>query len=164
MDHSDLIQRQTSIWAEEYSDVDVEAVRIVLTLVWAGRNIEARLNDIARLHGLGVRGDYETLVLLYHGAERALSPVDVAEALSISTSAVTGRLDRLERAGLLERHADSRDRRVIKLSITDRGREMVRSVFRASQAAQSDMVAALDPNQRRAIGETLAALLRSLEQ
>ncbi len=164
MSRSDLILRQTSTWAEEYPDADVEAVRIVLTLVWSARAIEARLNAIARRHGLGVRGDYETLGLLYHTPDQSLSPVDVAEELSISTSAVTGRLDRLQRAGFVKRHADSRDRRGVKLSITEQGREMVRRVFRDSQAAQSEIVHALDPDQRRAIALPLVTLLQSLEQ
>jgi len=163
MSRVDLIRRQTSAWAEEYPDVDEEAVRIILTLVWAARDIEARLNDVAHRHGLGVRGDYETLGLLYHMPDRAVSPVDVAEELSVSTSAVTGRLDRLERAGLLERHPDSRDRRGIRLSITDHGREVVRQVFEANQAAKSDMVAGLEPVQRKALERYLVELLKGLE-
>lgn len=139
-------------------------MRVVLTLVWAARAIESQLTAIARRHGLGVRGDYETLGLLYHAPDRSLSPVDIADEFSVSTSAVTGRIGRLEHAGLLERHPDSRDRRGIELSITDHGREVVRRVFRDSQAAKSEIVHALDADQRRAIDRPLTDLLRSLER
>jgi len=108
------------------------------------------------------RGDYDTLVLLYHRPDKELSPVDVANELLVSTSAVTGRLDKLERMGLLERSPDQRDRRDIRLAITEKGRDVVRGVFQNSWAAQTEILAALSPSQRRALASPLSALLQSL--
>jgi len=49
----------------------------------------------------------------------------VAECLGVSLSAVTALVDRLCKAGMVERHRSAEDRRVVRLEITGEGRQLV---------------------------------------
>lgn len=50
---------------------------------------------------------------------------DMAEGLSVSLSAVTSLVDRLHRAGMVERRRSEDDRRVVWLELTEEGRKLV---------------------------------------
>lgn len=50
---------------------------------------------------------------------------EVAEAFTVSLSAVTSLVDRLFRAGMIERRRSEDDRRVVWLELTEEGRNMV---------------------------------------
>jgi DNA-binding MarR family transcriptional regulator len=62
------------------------------------------------------------LYLLEQTDERKIS--DFASLLEIKNSAMTGVIDRMEKAGLIIRKFDPADRRMILISITPKGREI----------------------------------------
>jgi DNA-binding MarR family transcriptional regulator len=72
---------------------------------------------------LGVnRTDGRCLDILHqHGR---LSAGQLAEESSLSTGAITAVIDRLERAGYVERVADPSDRRRVLVAVTDKSREL----------------------------------------
>ncbi|EKG08894.1 Transcription regulator HTH MarR, partial [Macrophomina phaseolina MS6] len=76
----------------------------------------------------------------------------------LTTGGMTGRLDKLERAGLLRRSPDPHDRRGLQVTLTDRGLELIDEAVGAGLAAQTEALASLDP-ERAAL---LAGLLRDL--
>ncbi|MDP9495349.1 MAG: MarR family transcriptional regulator [Actinomycetota bacterium] len=57
---------------------------------------------------IGRRGDYEVLALLRRNEPDLLTPVEVAKKLLSSQSGMTGKLDRLEAQGLIQRLPDPR--------------------------------------------------------
>lgn len=50
-------------------------------------------------------------------------PRDLAEKVSLDTSSLTGLLDRMERAGLVQRQADPADRRALRVCCTPKGQQ-----------------------------------------
>jgi DNA-binding MarR family transcriptional regulator len=54
-------------------------------------------------------------------------PSELSAAMNTSTARVAMALKSLESKGLIERHADFKDRRKVIVSITDQGRELVES-------------------------------------
>ncbi|HEY0700574.1 MAG TPA: MarR family winged helix-turn-helix transcriptional regulator [Micromonospora sp.] len=56
--------------------------------------------------------------------DRPMPARDLAEQLACDRSNVTGLVDRLERAGLVQRRGDPADRRLKTLVVTDAGRRM----------------------------------------
>jgi len=59
-------------------------------------------------------------------ADGPLGAAELATRLGITRSSVTALVDRLERAGLVERRADPGDRRRLRITLTDAGGEAVR--------------------------------------
>src|SRR6478609_3146626 len=68
-------------------------------------------------------GDYEVLVHLSEAPERRMRMCDLAQALRLSPSGLTRRLDGLVRQSLVERVASPTDRRVMHAHLTDDGSE-----------------------------------------
>ena len=66
-------------------------------------------------------GEWKVLTSLHHG--RTHSPSELCGELELSSGAMTNRLDRLERAGLIRRRPDPEDRRGVKVELTDAGSE-----------------------------------------
>ncbi|WP_027717634.1 MarR family winged helix-turn-helix transcriptional regulator [Desulfovirgula thermocuniculi] len=59
---------------------------------------------------------------------------EMAEEHGVSLSAVTAMVDRLHRLGYVERQRDEADRRVVWLSLTPEGEELVRSCLASRRA------------------------------
>jgi DNA-binding MarR family transcriptional regulator len=71
----------------------------------------------------------------------------LAELTSLTTGAVTGVLDRLERAGLVRREADPADRRRVVARLVPEGMERVRAAFVAVGTGVQDLYAGYDDAQ-----------------
>ncbi|MEU5399171.1 MarR family transcriptional regulator [Streptomyces sp. NPDC005963] len=106
------------------------------------------------------RGEFDVLATLRRAGEPyTLSPRDLSATLMLTTGGMTGRLDRLERAGLVTRSPCPDDRRALRVTLTDRGLELADQAVTAGLARQHEMFgAALEP----AEAEELGALLRKL--
>jgi len=53
---------------------------------------------------------------------------DAAQFMKVSTAALTGLADRLVKSGYIARSFDSGDRRIIRVNLTPKGRELVRKI------------------------------------
>ena len=73
----------------------------------------------------------------------------LAELMSLTTGAVTGVLDRLDRAGLVRREADPADRRRVVARLVPEGMERVRAAFAAVGSGVQDLYAGYDDAQLR---------------
>jgi DNA-binding MarR family transcriptional regulator len=67
-------------------------------------------------------GDYQVFVYLSRAEDGAMRMCDLAEALQLSPSGLTRRLDGLVKAGWVERRGSDADRRVMLAVLTERGR------------------------------------------
>ncbi|MGT2715169.1 fatty acid biosynthesis transcriptional regulator FabT [Streptococcus respiraculi] len=87
----------------------------------------SRFKDISikEMHTIDVIGDKD-----------GVTPSDVARALMVTLGTVTTSLNNLERKGYIERIRSTRDRRVIHLHLTKKGR----LVYRLHQRFHNEMV------------------------
>jgi DNA-binding MarR family transcriptional regulator len=94
----------------------------VLTSVWRlFHALEVRSKRMQRT--LGVTGP-QRLVIRIVGERPGATAGEIARALSIHASTLTGILDRLEAAGLIRRYADPGDGRRSFVRLTPRGRKI----------------------------------------
>ncbi|WJV50943.1 MarR family transcriptional regulator [Streptomyces flavofungini] len=86
--------------------------------------------DIARRMGLNVT-DLTCLGFLIEAADAGESLVagDLAERARLTTGAVTGVLNRLEKAGYVRRQADPKDRRRVHVTMEESARSRVLEVY-----------------------------------
>lgn len=103
---------------------------------------------------------YDVLAAVDEAEERRLRQVEIAERILISNSGLSRLVDRIEKAGLIERIACPEDRRSIFVAITPSGTEMLdrmRPVY--ARGVAEDFLPALGTNEceiREAL-ETIAS-------
>lgn len=90
--------------------------------------------------------------------EHPSSMRDLAEHLACDASNVTGLADRLEKRGVVERAADSGDRRVKHLRLTKEGATL-RTRLARQVAKRSTVTAQLEPDDRQQLSHLLDKLL-----
>lgn len=80
--------------------------------------------DLEQEHGLPLTS-YDVLIQLSLAPDRRLRMFELADAVVLSRSGLTRLVDRLERAGLVERERGERDSRQMYARLTDRGLEVL---------------------------------------
>ena len=108
---------------------------------------------------LGITARQVTLLWLVKRSP-GLSLAELATEEGISAPAMSGHVDRLERAGLLERVRSSDDRRRVGLRLTDDGERLLRRVRARRTTWLAGRLRALDPNDLEAIEAAVPALMR----
>ncbi|WP_330229893.1 MarR family transcriptional regulator [Nocardia sp. NBC_00508] len=160
---TDPIDAIVAQWRRERPDLDLDAMAVLgrmgrLMLV-ARREIEA----VFGRHGLR-RGEFDVLAALRRsGAPFELNPSVIADTLMLSRAGMTGRLDRLEAAGLVRRVADAQDRRAIRVALTESGQELVDTVVTEHTANETRMLSVLTAGERRELDRIARILLGSME-
>lgn len=116
--------------------------------------------------GWGIsRGEFDVLAALRRSGEPyALAPKALTAALMLTSGGMTGRLDRLERAGLVRRTPDPADRRGLRIVLTDAGRRVVEESVDAGLAVQRRILDALPPDDQARLADLLRRLLAAAEQ
>ena len=87
----------------------------------AAQQVSRRARDKLAGHGV-TPSQYAVLKVLW--AQDGQSGAELGGRLSIDSATITGVVDRLQGAGLLERRPDVEDRRVHRLHVTERGRAL----------------------------------------
>jgi len=146
-------------WQRERPDLDSSPIGVIGRVSRLARELEQRLEPVYREHGLEA-GWHDVLATLRRGGPPyRLRPTEFTNALMLTSSGTTKRLDRLEQAGLITRGPDPDDRRGTLITLTDAGRRLIDSVTEAHLANERRLLDALtDAEQRR-----LADLLRKLQ-
>jgi DNA-binding MarR family transcriptional regulator len=83
---------------------------------------------------------------------------ELGERLLLDSATITGVLDRLERAGLLERRADATDRRIHRIFATAQGRDLQPTLDREMDALNIAFLAGLAPADTARLRAQLALL------
>jgi DNA-binding MarR family transcriptional regulator len=145
-------------WRRERPDLDSSPIGVIGRISRLARELEARLERVYKAHGLEP-GWHDVLATLRRtGPPYQLRPTEFTDALMLTSSGTTKRLDRLERAGLITRAPDPADRRGTLITLTPKGLELIDDVTEAHLDNERNLLAALsEPEQRR-----LADLLRKL--
>lgn len=74
-----------------------------------------------------------------------LTPSQLAQALRLDTSSITGILGRLEKKGLIDRIYSQEDRRSVSIHLRDEGKALSTQVDRVIEDANTKILDGLDP-------------------
>ena len=145
-------------WQRERPDLDTRCM-LVCGAVWrAGRRLMDGLKENLDRYGLDFPGLDVLLTLRRNGRDAALSPSEMAADMMLSAGAMTARLDKLEKRGLIARQPDPQDRRGVRIILTDAGFDLSDALVPDHVAAEEAMLAPLTKEERR----TLTALLSKI--
>ena len=111
-----------------------------------------------RLAPLGLTPAQERALRMITRSEEPPRMTELADRLGIVPRSLTTVIDALERAGLVRREIDPRNRRAILLHLTDRGTAVRDDMREARRRAAEDLFAPLLADDRKALAELLGRL------
>jgi len=117
-----------------------------------------RRAQAARLAPLGLTPAQERALRVMTRSAEPLRMTELADRLGIVPRSVTTVIDALEQAGLVRREVDPRNRRAIRLHLTDRGTAVRDDMREARRQAAEDLFAPLAAGYRKALAELLSRL------
>ncbi|MFE1246337.1 MarR family winged helix-turn-helix transcriptional regulator [Streptomyces sp. NPDC058735] len=151
-------------WAHVRPDLDTTAMEVFGRINRLSHAMAERATKAYAPFGIS-RGEFDVLATLRRSGEPyTLSPRQLSATLMLTTGGMTGRLDKLERAGLLRRSPDPHDRRGLHVTLTDQGLALIDEAVAAGLTAQTEALSTLDGERARLLAGLLRDLLAGTER
>ncbi|WP_138896633.1 MarR family winged helix-turn-helix transcriptional regulator [Streptomyces chryseus] len=155
----DPVDAITAQWAEVRPDLDTAPMAVFGRVYRVARAMGDRIEKAYDRFGIA-RGEFDVLATLRRSGEPyTLSPRQLSATLMLTTGGMTGRLDKLERAGLLSRSPDPHDRRGLRVTLSERGLAIVDEAVVAGLEIQHEALEGLREDQVEQLQELLRLLL-----
>ncbi|MCX4700693.1 MarR family winged helix-turn-helix transcriptional regulator [Streptomyces sp. NBC_01373] len=163
-ERKDAVDAIIEQWADVRPDLETAAMEVFGRIYRLSRAMGDRMEKAYASLGIS-RGEFDVLATLRRSGEPyTLSPRQLSGTLMLTTGGMTGRLDKLERAGLLRRSPDPHDRRGLQVTLTEKGLALVDEAVGAGLAVQTDALkGALDEEQAGRLADLLRELLIGTE-
>lgn len=167
MSHVDRIDSITSFWGPRLG-VDGSGFEVTARILLLAGYVLARRREVLEEVGLSA-GEFDVLAATVHmsslaGQSNGINLVTLGEAALVTSGAITKRIDRLERAGLVARSPDPTDRRGILVKATSKGRRTAERAVRLVVEAERDLVTeSLSAAEREQILAPLTRFVASLD-
>ena len=156
---ADGVDRIIEQWGRERPDLDTAAMAVFGRIFRLSRLAGDRMEQAYAPFGIG-RPEFDVLATLRRaGPPYRLSPGELAGSMMLSTGGTTARLDRLEKAGLVERSPSPSDRRSVLVSLTGQGLAVIDEAVAAGLAEQQRLLARLPEAKRRQLDDLLREAL-----
>jgi DNA-binding MarR family transcriptional regulator len=158
----DAVERIIADWQAELPDLDVSPMRILARIARIEGMKAPYLRASFARHGLNA-GLFDVLAALRRkGHPYRGTPTELAKSTMLTTGGITGRLDKLEEAGLIEREPSSRDRRITYVKLTHSGLEILDRVLDEHLRNERRLLAGLSAAQQKRLAADLADLEHSV--
>lgn len=159
----DKLDRILTQWRQARPDLDPAPMAVFGRLIRLCAHLEREVQRELSAQGLAP-GEFDVLATLRRSArEDGLSPNDLLAEMMITSGTMTHRLDRLERAGRIERRPDPADGRGVRVVLTAAGRALVDRAVPAHLANQRRLLDGLDATDRDALSALLKRWLAQFE-
>ncbi len=138
-----------------------DVIRVWARLVRAAQTAQSGIESALKLAGLPPLAWYDVLLELARAPDGMLRPVELERRLLLAQYNASRLIDRMARAGLVERRACPEDGRGQLVAITRDGRQMQRRMWRVYGPAIAEHVGAkLSPADARKLHGLLGRLLQ----
>jgi DNA-binding MarR family transcriptional regulator len=146
-------------WHQRDPDLDVAPLAVAGRILRCAAHLERAIETALRPLGLSF-GDFDVInTLRRRGDPAGTHPKLLATSALITSGAMTSRLDRLERAGLLVRRPDASDRRAVLVQLTSEGEALAERAVAAVLDADRRFLEPLDERERSAVAASLKLML-----
>ncbi|UCJ16244.1 MarR family transcriptional regulator [Pseudomonas sp. MM211] len=160
----DRAQLAAEQWQQQRPDLDGFSMAVIGRLGELSQVVSRdHLLPFFAEHGLQA-GEFDLLATLRRSGEPyALMPTALYESAMISSGGMTSRIDRLEKAGLIERRRHPSDRRGILVALTTAGFELIDSMLSAHVDNLQRVLAALSDEEKQQLHALTGKLLANLQ-
>lgn len=158
MNTQDEVDEIVRAWERERPDLDPAPLQVFSRLSRLARRLELARRTAFNTHGLE-SGAFDVLSALRRSGEPyELTPGKLLSETLVTSGTMTNRIDRLARAGYVQRAKDASDGRVVLVRLTSGGKKVVDAAMADLLAWESELLEGLDGEAQA----TLAGLLRRL--
>lgn len=169
----DPVDSRSPLTAEIDADLDARVRLALATWPQIDPDVEGIVTRIAKAAGylddaakatlsrVGLTKEEFKVLCALQAASR--SHGSLCRQLRVSTGAMTNRLDKLERTGLLARSRDPNDRRGVLLELTPLGRKKLDQYVDTGASRERQLLGALSRTKKQQLNRLLQALLKSLQ-
>lgn len=159
----DRASRAAAQWAVQRPDMDMLPMEVLGRLNEASQLVvRERQAPLFARYGLQ-HGEFDALATLRRsGALEGLTPTALFEAAMMSSGGMTARIDRLEKAALVERRPHPTDRRATLVRLTDKGFDLIESIMPSHEETARDILAPLSLDEQKTLNALLARLIGGL--
>ncbi|MDC3379083.1 MarR family transcriptional regulator [Planctomycetota bacterium] len=158
-DQIDLLLGQ---WRRERPDFDASPMGILGRLSILNRNLNEDVEAILKQHDLSFPEFDMLAVLRRFGPPFRQRVSDLCEHSFLSSGAMTNRVDRLERKGLIRREPNPEDRRGVLVVLTKKGRTLIDRVVAQRLEVGKSQVSVLSKKDQQQLATLLKRFMASL--
>ncbi|MGW1140327.1 MarR family winged helix-turn-helix transcriptional regulator [Streptomyces zhihengii] len=159
----DRVARIQAEWRRERPDVDVSPQAVVGRLHRLAGRLTAELRIVYDRYGLG-EGEFDVLCALRRAGEPfERAPGELAAHTMVTTGAMTKRIDRLERAGLVTRRRSGDDQRARIVALTRPGLDLVDRAFADHMRNERRLLDLLTADEAASLEALLTSWLARME-
>ncbi|MFT5707385.1 MAG: DNA-binding MarR family transcriptional regulator [Oceanospirillaceae bacterium] len=161
MDKVDSIIKQ---WNKERPDLDVSSMELIGRIKKINGHLAKEMDKTFTAHDLNYASFDVLATLRRSGKPYALSPNELLTTMMITSGTMTNRIDRLVKAGLVDRIANPNDGRGFIISLTESGFNLIDKTVTSHVATQSRLTCGLLATEQQQLNVLLSKFLNSLEQ
>ncbi|MBI3434931.1 MAG: MarR family transcriptional regulator [Proteobacteria bacterium] len=160
----DSIQEFINAWRRERPDLDAWPLGILGRVQRLAAALVRRSEK--KLAPMGLTWEAFSLIVTLRrtGPPFQLRPTDIYKQSLLSSGAVTNRIDRVEKMGLVKRVPDPEDRRSLMVRLTPAGRKLADQAIAAQFETLIAGLSGLAKKEREELARLLAKALISLEK
>lgn len=150
-------------WSGERPDLDAEAMGVVLRIQALAKVLADQTAE--RLDEYDLQWwQYDVLAALRRqGEPYRMAATELADAVMLTSGAMTNRLDRLEESGLIRRVDDEEDRRRVLVQLTGEGLALIEQAAETRFQSATDALAGLSDRQKSQLSDLLKRVLLDQE-
>ncbi|MDN3029257.1 MarR family transcriptional regulator [Streptomyces sp. S.PB5] len=163
MEELDRVARIQADWRRERPDLDVSPQGVIGRLHRLADRLTEELCLVYGRYGLG-EGEFDVLCALRRAGEPyERAPGELAAHTMVTTGAMTKRIDRLERAGLVTRRRSADDQRGRIVALTRPGYDLIDRAFTEHISNEHRLLDLLEPAEAEALETLLTTWLARME-
>jgi len=160
---TDRVERMLAQWRQERPELDTRATALFVRFARLSNHLQQQLCDFDKKMGM-MKGDFDVLATLRRSGEPyALTPTELYQSIMLSSGAMTNRLDKLEKRGLIRRESSDKDRRSLRVCLTPEGMALVDPAVEKNINKKQQMLEALSPDEQQQLNDLLKKWLSSFE-
>lgn len=157
---ADVIDAMLAAWRRQLPALDPSPLGVVGRVIVLAQHLERSVSAALARHGLSL-GEFDILATLRRqGPQGRLTPGQLRQSVMLSSGGMTARLDKLERAGWIQRQADPNDRRGVVVELTAAGRKLIEAAARTRFEEAQQSLPPLSEAERRVLEKLLRKWLR----
>jgi DNA-binding MarR family transcriptional regulator len=159
----DAIDRVVDQWLKEMPELDTQPMAIMGRLMRIAKHMETRVAELHKHYDLKM-GEFDVLATLRRaGAPYCLTPSALIGSMMLTSGAMTNRLDKLEKKGLIFREHSKEDRRSVTVALTPVGLQLIDNLILEHVEVQRDLIRGLSNEEKTQVNKALKTLLPQFE-